>query len=271
MELREVCESLVHETEGVRACVVLDLETRLTLTQCLGPGFGPAVVRHAARTAGGIFRGKLLRQFARTLPGDRSASGFVREAQVSTVGAHWFMALLPRFPSALLVCITDKSVNIGMGWMAVHQALDCLREDPPELHAAAGRSDPHPVAEADFRESRLGSAASNAPAAVDPGAQAGRADFAENRPAAPDPSPQAPRGGAGTTTPARRSPASRPRPRAAPAPVAPSISSAAPKAHARKDAAPRNAAAKPNPNAGKLSARGFFTPKPARSKRDNAD
>ena len=166
MELLEVCESLVQETDGVRACVVLDLQTSLTLAQCLERGFGNADVLQATRIAGGIFRGKLLRQFVRTLPGDRGADGFVREAQVTTAGMHLFMASLAKFPNALLVCVTEKSVNIGMGWMAVHQALDHLREDPPELQAPGGQGAPPPVAKPDFPVTEPGPASSSQPAAA---------------------------------------------------------------------------------------------------------
>lgn len=257
MELQEICDSLVHETDGVRACLVLDLQTSLTLTQCLEPGFGTADVLQATRAAVGVFRGKLLRQFVRTLPGDRAADGFVREAQVTTMDSHLFMSALPRFPDALLICVTEKSVNIGMGWMAVHQALDRLREDPPEFHAAARQGGSRPAAGPDGRRTRGGPAASNQPpSALRPtGSRRGRPHVG------------------GTATREERSPG-RSREVAPTARTAPAQSP--PKAAPPRPAEPEDpAAGDPSADgskggerapAGKLSARGFFAPK---SKRDN--
>ena len=255
MELLEVCESLVHETDGVRACVVLDMETSLTLAQCLEPGFANADVLQATRIAGGIFRGKLLRQFVRTLPGDHDADGFVREAQVTTAGMHLFMSSLAKFPNALLVCVTEKSVNIGMGWMAVHQALDHLREDPPELQAPGSKS--RSAGEPSLPESRP----NPAPPSRSPSAH-------------PINSPRRePHVGPGIATPERPS-ANRPPLEALPkvtARVPSPAKAAAPKPSENEDATTGNPPAeetKPaeKPEVGKLSARGFFVPK---SKRNN--
>ena len=264
MELLEVCESLVQETDGVRACVVLDLQTSLTLAQCLERGFGNADVLQATRIAGGIFRGKLLRQFVRTLPGDRGADGFVREAQVTTAGMHLFMASLAKFPNALLVCVTEKSVNIGMGWMAVHQALDHLREDPPELQAPGGQGAPPPVAKPDFPVTEPAPASSSQPAAAVRPVDSSRPEPSVG----PEPAQKGPSLIRGPEVAASAIPTVTAR---APAPVPPSSKAAAPKTSEPGDSAAGDAPAeetKPaeKPGVGKLSARGFFAPK---SKRNN--
>ena len=132
MELHEVCDSLVHETEGVQACVFLDLETRLSLAQARRPGVGAVAIRRATRAAGDVFRGRLLRQLVRTLPTERLLEDFVREAQMTTTETHIFMSTVPRWNNAVLVCVTDKAVSIGLGWMAVHQAIDSIGQVPPE-------------------------------------------------------------------------------------------------------------------------------------------
>ena len=148
MELQEVCDSLVHETEGVQACVVLDLETSLTLSQSRRAGIGGATIRQASRAAGDIFRGRLLRQLARTLPTEPPLEDFVREAQMTTTVAHLFMSSVPGWNNGLLVCVTDKTVSIGLGWMAVHQAIDHIAEVPPEnafRAAQASEQQPDPA------------------------------------------------------------------------------------------------------------------------------
>ena len=150
MEMHEVCESLVQETEGVQACVILDVETSLTLSQSRRNGVGTSTIRQATRAAGEVFRAKLLQQYVRTLPSPRPVAGFVREAQMSTAYAHLFMSSVPGLDNGVLVCVTEKSVSIGFGWMAVHQAIERLAVMPGD--AIAPLNDPVP--NADRRQGR---------------------------------------------------------------------------------------------------------------------
>lgn len=131
MELQSVCDDLVDETEGLVVCVLLDLETGLTLAQASRPGVEPVAVESVGRAAGTMFRGKLIGQFVRSLPTPRSIEGFVREAQITTANTYRFMSTLPGWNNALLVFVTDKTVSIGLGWMAVHQAFDRLLQARP--------------------------------------------------------------------------------------------------------------------------------------------
>lgn len=140
MELQEVCDSLVRETDGVLACVVLDLGTGLVLAQSRRRDVEPGILRRATRAADGIFRGKLLRQFVRTLPTRTPFERFVNEAQLTTSRAHSFLSTLPGVPDAVLVCITERTMSIGLGWMALHQAID--RVDPASATALARSRQP---------------------------------------------------------------------------------------------------------------------------------
>lgn len=126
MGLQNVCDSLVGETDGLLACIVLDLETGLTLATSCREGIDAAAASTVARHLGGLFRSKSL-----TLTTPKHAEGLVREAQVTSRNTYHFMATLPGWSSALLVFVTERVVSIGLGWMAVHQALDRVVQARP--------------------------------------------------------------------------------------------------------------------------------------------
>ncbi|MCZ0943922.1 MAG: hypothetical protein OXJ53_12760, partial [Gammaproteobacteria bacterium] len=47
---------------------------------------------------------------------------FVREAQISTSHSYQFMGSLPNWQDGLVLLITERTTNLGIGWMAVHRA-----------------------------------------------------------------------------------------------------------------------------------------------------
>ena len=67
MEAHDICDSLAHETEGVRACVVLDLDTGFTLLSSRRAVVDAAEVRRMVRTACLVCQNKLLGRYAAAL------------------------------------------------------------------------------------------------------------------------------------------------------------------------------------------------------------
>ena len=126
MALQNVCDSLVEETDGLLACIVLDLDTGLTLATSCRKGMDSASINAVASRLGGLFRS---RSMALSIPGH--VGGRVQEAQVTSGNAYHFMATVPGWSNALLVFVTEKVVSIGLGWMAVHQAFDRLLQARP--------------------------------------------------------------------------------------------------------------------------------------------
>lgn len=185
MEAHDICDSLAHETEGVRACVVLDLETGLTLLTSRRAVVDGAEIRRVVQFACLVCQNKLLRQYAAALNPPRQADGLIREAQVSTTDAHIFMACVPNLPNALLVCETDKTMNIGFGWIAMHRAIERFEHVSPESLAVPP---PEPERETDTAPARE-------PATTRPGApdrSAGSSAVAAERPIPRDrPAPSA--------------------------------------------------------------------------------
>ena len=139
MELQDVCDSLLEETEGLLACVVLDLDTGLTLANSSREGRDAAAVAHRM---GSLFRSKAQDRFAQSVAVPSVSPGDVREAQVTTGGAYHFLATLPGWSSALLIFVTERTISIGLGWMAVHQALDRVSQARPGTVATETQREP---------------------------------------------------------------------------------------------------------------------------------
>ena len=94
MELQRVCQDIVGETEGVLACALVDLDTGLMLADERRAGV-ELEVEWLARSAGVMFRGGLMSQFASALSPRRSLSEYMREVQITTADGRQFLSVLP--------------------------------------------------------------------------------------------------------------------------------------------------------------------------------
>lgn len=130
MGIQNVCDGLVEETDGLLACIVLDLDTGLTLANSCREGMEAEAGSAVARRLWGLFRSSSP-GFVKSVATPTPLRGVVREAQVTTGNTYHFMATVPGWDSALLVFVTEKAVSIGLGWMAVHQAIDRVLEARP--------------------------------------------------------------------------------------------------------------------------------------------
>ena len=215
VELRSVCEDILEDVEGSLGCAAIDLQTGNTLAAVYRAGAvldarGVDVISIAVAE---MFHGKLIRQFHRAWSsGGAAPERFVREVQMATANSYQFMSVVPGWDDCLLLLITDRSVSLGLGWMAVHQGLSRIAELPRPDAPAPARTAP----------------VRTPPRVEAPTATARRVPEARPRPTAPprapDPAPTS--GGAGTQAPAGAStPSAAPAP---PAPAAPAPASAAP-------------------------------------------
>ena len=193
MELRNVCEDILEDVEGSLGCAAIDLETGSTLaaacrSDTVLDARGVDVISVAVSE---MFHGKLIRQFHRAWSGGAAApERFVREVQMATSNSYQFMSVVPGWDDCLLVLITDRSVSLGLGWMAVHQGLSRIAELPRPDAPTLSRTPPV-----------------RTPSRVDAPPVA-RRPVPEARPPAPDslltPDPAPPYEGARTGTPPQR-------------------------------------------------------------------
>ena len=139
MELQRVCQGIVGESPGVMACLLVDLETGLTLADERRPGVD-VEVEWLARSASLLFRGGLMNQFASALSPPRSLAEYMKEAQITTATSRQFLSVLPGRTDTVLVLVTERSMSIGLGWMTVHQS-ETRFDDPGGTRAQAARSE----------------------------------------------------------------------------------------------------------------------------------
>ena len=121
MELQRVCQGIVGGTEGVLACALVDLDTGLMLADERRAGV-ELEVEWLARSAGIMFRGGLMSQFASALLPRRSLAEYLREVQITTADGRQFLSVLPGRANTVLVLVTERAMSIGLGWMTVRQA-----------------------------------------------------------------------------------------------------------------------------------------------------
>ncbi|MCY4565961.1 MAG: hypothetical protein OXE40_15950 [Gammaproteobacteria bacterium] len=152
MNLQEICDRVITENEAVLNCLVFDLHTDQTLASASRPGspLQATDMDAALGTGKELFRGRYVDQFVQSLAtGLITTRGFVREVQVTNAHNYQFMAAIPGSDDAVLVLCTDKTLTLGLGWMAVHQAQDLLAESlgvAPRVHGEHTAPDTAPPA-----------------------------------------------------------------------------------------------------------------------------
>ena len=140
MDLQHACAAMLDEVDGSLGCIVIDTQTGLTVAAEYRPGsaMDANAISLVSVVSTNMFCGKLIRQFQRALANDRGPSiGFVREVQMTTANTNQFMAAIPGWNEGIFVLVTDKSVSLGLGWMAVHRVIGRLGDAPAPSEATA--------------------------------------------------------------------------------------------------------------------------------------
>ena len=133
MDLQIVCRDVMDDVDGSLGCVLTDLETGLPLASEYRAGtiVDANMIALISYVGIDLFRGKLVRNFERTLSRTYAPSdGFVREVQLTTSNTYQFMSAVPGWDQAIFILVTDKNVSLGMGLLAVHDAVRRLGEMP---------------------------------------------------------------------------------------------------------------------------------------------
>ncbi|HXH72255.1 MAG TPA: hypothetical protein VNI58_05505 [Mariprofundaceae bacterium] len=125
MSLNDTLKKLVTSVDGGLACAVVDLNSGLMLGAYHNvPYFTQSYVDAVAAAAVDMFRGKTISTVEKLLSAQRGTevSKSVKEVQMSTEATYHFMSVVDGRPDALLVLITNRSANLGMGWTALRRA-----------------------------------------------------------------------------------------------------------------------------------------------------
>lgn len=124
--LNQVIQSVVNEVEGAVGCAVVDLNTGLMLAVAHNvPYFTQSYLDAVAASAVEMFRGKNISNVEKMLTSQRGTKveKSIKEVQMTTDGTFHFMTVVPEKPDALVVLITTRKANLGMGWSALRSAL----------------------------------------------------------------------------------------------------------------------------------------------------
>lgn len=134
MKLRDLCDGIVADVDGCLGCAVVDLTTGLPLAMQVVPGtlLSPAAMEVMSAASVDYFRGRTVWQLQLAMSGGAAeadpTAGFVREIQTTTEDTYHFLSVVPGREDTLLILITDKTANLGLGWIAMRQALARIRE-----------------------------------------------------------------------------------------------------------------------------------------------
>lgn len=116
------CKEMVDNVDDALGAAVVDLNSGLLLgVHHIVPYFTQTYLDAVAAAAVDMFRGKTVSNVEKLLSEQRGddASNSMEEVQMTTPKTYHFMAVLPDKPNALLVLITGRKANLGLGWSSV--------------------------------------------------------------------------------------------------------------------------------------------------------
>lgn len=134
MTLDEVCAEVVNSVDDGLGFGVVDLESGLLLGSAHNvPYFTQSYLDAVAAAAVDMFRGRTVSRVEELIAAQRgtTATRLVQEVQMTTEKTFHFMLILPNKPSTLLVLITGRRANLGMGWSAIRQATGEVEKHVP--------------------------------------------------------------------------------------------------------------------------------------------
>lgn len=124
--LNDVCKSIIEEVDGATGCAVVDLNNGLLMAQAHSvPYFTQTYLDAVAAAAVDMFRGKNVSAVEKLMSAQRgeTVEKTITEVQMTTHGTYHFMSVVPEKPDALVVLVTTKKANLGMGWSALRRAM----------------------------------------------------------------------------------------------------------------------------------------------------
>lgn len=124
--LNSVCEAIVDDVPDAVACGVVDLDTGMLMgIHHKVSYFTQSYLDAVAAAAVDMFRGKNVRRVERLLSKHRGQeiTDAFEEIFISSPAVFHFMKSIPS-KSAVVVLVTRKSTNQGMGWSSLRVAVD---------------------------------------------------------------------------------------------------------------------------------------------------
>ena len=128
-KLDDALQTMIANVDGALGFAVVDLNNGLLLGVAHNvPYFTSSYLEAVAAAAVDMVRGKNVRAVESLLSGQRGkpVKNSIAEIQMSTDRTYHFMATIKEKPDYLVILITSKSTNLGMGWAAVRSNLNTI-------------------------------------------------------------------------------------------------------------------------------------------------
>lgn len=128
-KIDDLLQGVLADVDGALGCAVVDLDSGLLLAAAHNvPYFTSSYLEAVAAAAVDMLRGKNVRAVESLLTTQRGkpVAKMIKEVQMTTENTLHFMAVIPDKPDALVVLITNKKTNLGMGWSAVRRVMPVL-------------------------------------------------------------------------------------------------------------------------------------------------
>jgi hypothetical protein len=130
-KLDDILLHVIGDVDGALGCAVVDLRSGLLLAVAHSvPYFTQSYLEAVAAAAVDMFRGKNIQSIEGLLSAQRGSpvENAITEIQMSTDGTFHFMAIVRDKPHILMVLITNRKTNLGLGWVAVRTNLGKIGE-----------------------------------------------------------------------------------------------------------------------------------------------
>lgn len=130
---QNVCKDIVEKVQDCQAVGVVDLNTGMLMgVHNIVPHFTQAYLDAVAAASVEMFRGKMVQRVEELLGKQRGepVKDSFEEIFISSPKVYHFMMLI-RDKSTLVVMVTKKTTNQGMGWAALRSSIEDIRATLP--------------------------------------------------------------------------------------------------------------------------------------------
>ena len=128
-KLDDVIRDVVNSVDGALGCAVVDLSSGLLLSVSHNvPYFTQTYLEAVGAAAVDMLRGKNVQAVESLLSAQRGKTleKSIQEIQMTTDNTLHFMMVAKEKPDALVILITNRKANLGMGWAAVRKAMPLI-------------------------------------------------------------------------------------------------------------------------------------------------
>jgi len=129
MDINEICSEIVRTVDAALGCAVVDLNSGLLLGVSHNvPYFTQSYLDAVAAAAVDMFRGRTISAVEDMIANMRgnAKAHLVKEVQMTTENTFHFMMIVPDKPDALVVLVTSRKANLGMGWASLRRVVPQL-------------------------------------------------------------------------------------------------------------------------------------------------